>query len=87
MACGIRSARAGSSTRATLLGLENRVTRARVWSETIQDAGRRGYFQSQRQNPPRLRVRPTAMFLARRVTRRGLPEATALMSLEILAAR
>jgi len=45
------------------------------------------YFQSRPQNPPRPRARPTATFLARRATRRGLPDAIALMLFEILAAR
>ena len=44
------------------------------------------YFQNQRQDPPGPRA-ATATLLARRATRRGAPEATALMSLEILAAR
>ena len=46
-----------------------------------------GYFQSQRQNPPRPTARPSAMFLARRAIRRGLPEVIALTLFEILAAR
>jgi hypothetical protein len=50
-------------------------------------AGVLGYFQSQRQNPPRPSARPRATFFARRATRRGLPEAIALMLFEILAAR
>jgi hypothetical protein len=46
-----------------------------------------GYFQSQRQSPPRPSARPTVTFLARRPIRRELPLASALMLLEILAAR
>ena len=43
--------------------------------------------QSLRHTPARPSVRPTATFFALRATRRGLPDATALMSLLSLAAR
>jgi hypothetical protein len=45
------------------------------------------YFQSRLQMPARLNALPTAMFLARRAIRRGLPEAIALTLFEIRAAR
>lgn len=46
-----------------------------------------GQRQSFRQNPARLRVRPSTTFLARRRTRFGFPDPTASMSSAILAAR
>jgi hypothetical protein len=49
--------------------------------------GHWNYFQSQRQNPPRPRARPSVTFLVRRAMRRGLPLAIALMLFEIRAAR
>jgi hypothetical protein len=45
------------------------------------------YRQRKRQNPERAKVRPTSLFLARRVIRFGFPEATVSMSLEIRALR
>jgi hypothetical protein len=62
--------------------------RADLTRRELQLEGRQAprYFQSQRQKPPRPSARPTATFLARRTTRRGLPEAMALMLLESLAA-
>ena len=61
-------------------------TRAATRGRSGSPEARPGYFQSERQNPPRS-ARPSATFLARRATRRGLPLAIALMLSEIRAAR